>query len=181
MDSEVPFPRSYWVVPGKLLAGPYPGDSDPVMARRKLEALVGAGIRAVINLMEESEKDHHGNSFVPYGPLMEGIAAGNGGTVSCLRFPVRDLGIPAPDGMKKILDAVDRFIFLNMPVYVHCWGGRGRTGTVVGCWLARHGSARAGGALDMIARLRASVPDTGIPSPETGAQRNMVSQWKEGE
>jgi len=26
-------------------------------------------------------------------------------------------------------------------VYVHCWAGRGRTGTVVGCYLKRHGIA----------------------------------------
>jgi hypothetical protein len=25
----VPFPRSYWVIPGKLLAGCYPGAKDP--------------------------------------------------------------------------------------------------------------------------------------------------------
>lgn len=24
-------------------------------------------------------------------------------------------------------------------VYLHCWGGIGRTGTIVGCWLARNG------------------------------------------
>lgn len=28
-------------------------------------------------------------------------------------------------------------------VYVHCYGGIGRTGTVVGCWLVRHGLSGA--------------------------------------
>jgi hypothetical protein len=27
---KVPFNRSYWVVPGKLLAGCYPGSEDPI-------------------------------------------------------------------------------------------------------------------------------------------------------
>jgi hypothetical protein len=40
-----PFDRSYWVVPGRLLAGAYPGDPKELKASEKLEALHGAGIR----------------------------------------------------------------------------------------------------------------------------------------
>lgn len=47
-----PFPRSYWVVPGKLLAGYYPGAKDPNEAKEKITALLNAGIRHFINLME---------------------------------------------------------------------------------------------------------------------------------
>ena len=45
---QVPFNRSYWVVPGKLLAGGYPGSEDPVEEERKLKGLIQAGIRHVI-------------------------------------------------------------------------------------------------------------------------------------
>jgi hypothetical protein len=34
-----PYPRSYWVMPGRLLAGYYPGAPDPVEAAGKLQAL----------------------------------------------------------------------------------------------------------------------------------------------
>ena len=34
-----PFPRSYWVMPGRLLVGYYPGAPDPVEAAGKLQAL----------------------------------------------------------------------------------------------------------------------------------------------
>jgi len=52
----VPFERSYWVVPGKFLAGAYPGDSDPEKAERKLRGLLAAGIRCIVDLT--TEEDH---------------------------------------------------------------------------------------------------------------------------
>ena len=44
---HLPFPRSYWVEPGRLLAGFYPGDSDPVEAEYKLQALLDCGVSRV--------------------------------------------------------------------------------------------------------------------------------------
>ena len=41
---KVPFNRSYWVVPGKLLAGGYPGSEDPIEEERNLKGLIQAGI-----------------------------------------------------------------------------------------------------------------------------------------
>ncbi len=40
---------------------------------------------------------------------------------------------------------------------MHCWGGVGRTGTVVGCWLVRHG-LDDGDAIARIATLRRELP-----------------------
>ncbi len=56
-----PFPRAYWVEPGKLLAGEYPGAKDPGEARRKSRGLLDRGIRHVINLMEPDERDFQGD------------------------------------------------------------------------------------------------------------------------
>jgi hypothetical protein len=39
--SKVPFNRSYWVVPGKLLAGCYPGSEDSIEEERKFKGLMG--------------------------------------------------------------------------------------------------------------------------------------------
>jgi hypothetical protein len=71
----LPFPRSYWVVPGKLLAGCSPGAKDPIDATGKITALLNAGIRHVINLMEPDERDRSGQLFVPYENLLERTAA----------------------------------------------------------------------------------------------------------
>ena len=54
-------------------------------------------------------------------------------------------------------------------VYVHCFAGRGRTGTVIGCWLARHGST------DPLADLDALRTHLDTPSPETADQCRFVA------
>jgi len=60
--------------------------------------------------------------------------------------------------MIRILDQIDRGMEQNPAVYLHCWGGRGRTGTVVGCYLARHGMAVGEAALDLLGELRQNEP-----------------------
>jgi len=59
----IPFPRSYWVIPGLLLAGAYPGAKDTNEAEEKLSGLWNAGIRMIFNLMEPEETDHDGRLF----------------------------------------------------------------------------------------------------------------------
>lgn len=53
---EVPFNRSYWIVPRKLLAGGYPGSEDPMEEERNLKGLIQAGVRHVISRQEETMK-----------------------------------------------------------------------------------------------------------------------------
>ena len=69
---------------------------------------------------------------------------------------------------RQILDLVDDALGRDEPVYVHCFGGIGRTGTVVGCWLVRHGRDD-GDPMRRIATLRRDVPDAWQPSPQTAA------------
>ena len=74
--------------------------------------------------------------------------------------------------MTTILDALDSALAAGHTVYLHCHGGRGRTGTVVGCWLVRHGLTGEQ-ALDRIADLRGDDE-----SPETDEQRAFVLNWE---
>ena len=115
---------------------------------------------------------HPADSLDPYERL---IGAGS----TRVAHPIVDLGTTTIPHMTRILDDVDAALEAGGSVYVHCWGGIGRTGTVVGCWLMRHG-LDGGDPLARIADLRRELPAASVPSPETSAQRAMVSAWKRG-
>ncbi len=176
-DFAAPFDHFYWVVPGKLAAGCYPGAPEPVVAKLKLTVLIEAGIRHVINLMEQGETDHGGRPFVPYENLMTDLAADQNAAITFDRFSIRDCDIPTGINMNRILNQIDASIQARKPVYVHCWGGRGRTGTVVGCWMVRHRLVDSSDAVDRIQHLRRNTFNGGQPSPETPAQLEMVKAW----
>ncbi|MEI7451372.1 MAG: dual specificity protein phosphatase family protein [Desulfomonile sp.] len=179
-DLEKPFARSYWVVPNKFLAGYYPGSKHAEEASQRHQGLLNCGIRYVVNLMEEHETDHSGNGFVPYENTLREIADGMAVDVYFIRHPIRDNGVPSTEQMVTILDTIDHAISSELPVYVHCWGGVGRTGTVVGCYLARHGIATGQECLVKIRELRRIDPTADRSSPETIKQADMVLGWKTG-
>ena len=179
--TEKPFARSYWVIPGKLLAGCYPDTQNTDEAEQKLRALLNSGIRFIVNLMEVDEMDHGGSDFVPYEETFASLAQDLSISVACARHPIRDLSVPTNAGMIRILDEIDEAIYGGLPVYVHCWGGVGRTGTVVGCYLVRHQIATQSEVLDKIKHLRRNDPTASRYSPETELQTQMVVSWEPGE
>jgi hypothetical protein len=152
-----PPPGCYWVEPGRLLAGPYPGSLLDVAALSRLATLV-------VDLTEEGELE-------PYSELLEGV--------EWVRSPIRDFSAPSEEVMIRILDAIDAALARDERVYVHCRGGRGRTGTVLGCHLVRHGLTPET-ALARITELRRQLPDALDPSPETAAQVALVRGWRPG-
>ena len=86
------------------------------------------------------------------------------------------MGTPTLGEMVGILDTIDAALNAGHTIYVHCYGGIGWTGTVVGCFMVRHGISGAE-ALNEIAHLRQGTPDGWKSSPETKAQREMVLNW----
>ena len=79
--------------------------------------------------------------------------------------------------MTAILDAIDGHLADGRTVYVHCWGGVGRTGTVIGCWLARHGR-QGEPALARLRELWRECPKSATrKSPETEEQERYVLEW----
>ena len=177
---KIPFNRSYWAVPGKLLAGGYPGSEDPIKEERNLTRLIQAGIRHVISLMEPREYNRPDDPFPPYVDHMESIAETMKISVTFDQISIKDFSVPTERQMFRILNQIDMCIKYDKPVFVHCWGGKGRTGTVVGCYLARHGFAAGNDVIKKIKELRNNTEDFSDPSPETKEQINMVSNWGKG-
>jgi hypothetical protein len=168
------------VEPGRLLAGEYPGDPDEAEARRRLRALLEAGITDFVNLTHAYEPGSLA-PLQPYEHLLRQEAAARGMTVSHHRLPIPDFGLPqTPEHMARILNTLDAALEASRKVYVHCWGGIGRTGMVVGCYLVRRG--RTGEqALRELAEVWRTVPKSvWYPrSPQTDEQIAYVRAWAE--
>lgn len=170
-------PWTYWVIPGRFLAGCFPGALEAEEEERRLEQLLAAGIRVFINLMEETETNHAGVPFSPYGERAAAVAGRRGHEIECLRFPIRDLNVPTRAEMEQILQAIDAALETG-PVYLHCWGGVGRTGTVVSCWLLERKLATPENVLHYLAELRKMDRHRGRrASPETRVQLEFVRGW----
>ncbi len=169
-----PISDSYWVHPGQLLAGEYPRDWDDDTSRHKLRLLLEAGVVFFLDLTEAGEY-----GLTPYRPLLREEAVAPGQATDHCRMPIRDMDTPTPQEMVRILDTIDAELAKGHTVYVHCFGGIGRTGTVVGCYLVRHGKSGRE-ALDEIGYLRRDVPAAWQRSPETEMQRQMVLAWRVG-
>lgn len=160
-----PIPVSYWVKNGRLLAGEYPGALDHDEAVAKVARICAAGIKSFIDLTED-----HGR-LKQYDDLLDA-------EIRYRRMQIRDNDCPTAEEMRETLNLIDEELAHGRNVYVHCWGGHGRTGTVIGCWLVRHGLS-GDEALDRIRWLRRAIPPEEGPSPQTWEQIQMVRGWQE--
>jgi protein tyrosine/serine phosphatase len=165
-----PIPGSYWLIDGKLLAGEYPGSFDEKAAAKKLRKILDAGIRSFIDLTQPTDP------LEPYDGLLKAIAAVRDIEVRYRRIPIRDMSVPTVEVMADILTAIESELGARRPVYFHCWGGIGRTGTVAGCWLVEQGLP-CDQALIRIRQLRVLTPDSWQDSPQTPGQRSFVRAW----
>lgn len=176
----LPFDRSYWLIPGRLLMGYVPVKPVPGGTSQTVRALLAQGIRTFVNLMHDNECNYQGVPIPGYEQELRAEAAALGVEVHHHRLSITDLDVPTVAHMQQVLDVIDASLARQQPVYVHCWGGRGRTGTVAGCYLARHGYANGQRALDFVQYLRRTDAKANTASPETPQQRLMVKQWPLG-
>lgn len=181
-ERPTPCHRTYWVADDWLLAGAYPGRPEPADHRERIQSLFDAGMRTFINLQEENEKNNSGVAFVRYDDELRRLASDRGEHIAHLRFPVPDGGTTSVDRMRCILDAIDLSLVANRPVYVHCFGGMGRTGSTICCWLQRHGLASPDNVLSLLTQLRqADVERATWKAPENDSQEGFVLSWTEKE
>lgn len=119
-----PLWQSYEVYGNRIFyAGEYPGDKYGEKAEHKIRQMIHFGIKHFVDLTEENEQK-------PYSHLLP-----KGCTY--LRFPIPDVSAPkSVESVHQLLHRIDELKKQDGYVYLHCWGGVGRTGTIVACHLA---------------------------------------------
>lgn len=120
-----PVPTRYsYKVNDQLYASEYPINKYDVDSSKKLAAMIDFGITDFIDLTEPGEL-HPYEQFLPDG-------------VRHWSFPIPDNTPPfSMEYMNKILDKVNELLAQGRIICVHCWGGMGRTGSVVISWLGK--------------------------------------------
>mmetsp|Transcript_93304 Transcript_93304/g.301840 ORF Transcript_93304/g.301840 Transcript_93304/m.301840 type:complete len:337 (+) Transcript_93304:84-1094(+) len=194
-----------WLLPGQLVAGRYPF-VDPVYCRshqqgeEQLRLLLGpAGVTTFVCLQEELPEQEDavawpsvgipadgflGGTFQPYATVAKALAVnyGNSG-VKFLRAPMPDLGIPPEGLLERLIPELERRLNAGEVLYLHCWGGRGRTGILAACLLgSRFPDLSPEACLCAVQAgfsARGSPLDRGVlsRSPQTAEQRSFVHEW----
>ena len=178
----MPIDDSY-VLPGGLgFAGQYPGDLQEETARRKIGKILDAGVTVFIDLTEEGEIAGEGKRLLSYLALLKEEADRRSVIVEYQRHAVRDQHPPKDKSvMRGILDALDDAERRGKRVYLHCWGGKGRTGTAVACHLVRRGHT-PDAALCTVQELARAMPKARYARiPESDDQCRFVRQWTQSD
>ena len=164
-----PLYQSYYLG-GNVFAGEYPGDKNKEMAKRKIHHMVHFGVRHFVDLTEEGE-------LASYAHLLPS-------NCTHTRFPIRD--VSAPRSADEACDIVRRINELSNCddgyVYIHCWGGVGRTGTIVACFLADcEDNPLYDNVMKSLRNRFSGMPKSSYRvTPETKEQEAFIRKYVEG-
>ena len=164
-----PLYQSYYIGSGHTFAGEYPGDKNGKKAKNKIRNMLHFGVRHFIDLTEEGE-------LHPYAHLLS-----SGCTYD--RFPIRDVSIPkSTHEVYRLIDKITEFSKRDDGyIYIHCWGGVGRTGTIVACLRAEGmENPTIEDALTCLRNLFSEMPKSSHRlTPETKEQEAFIGQYVE--
>lgn len=162
-----PLKQSYSIFGNDLFfAGEYPGDKYEKKAEEKIKHMLHFGVRHFVDLTEEGE-------LRPYSHLLP-----KGTTYT--RFPIKDCGVP--ESVEEVQDLLLRMKDLQKMegyVYLHCWGGVGRTGLIVACYLAQsQDNPELSNVLEALRKCFADMPKSAYrKTPETKEQIKFVARF----
>ncbi|WIA42418.1 hypothetical protein OEZ86_008416 [Tetradesmus obliquus] len=185
-----PTPFSNWVIPGQLIAGAYPASMDDNDTERILTLLLELGINTFVCLQAEVNihiPDHAwraGMGLRPYIKDAQRILSraheANSSRIKqrkidFLHLPIIDGSVTTDMAMSRLADDCCERVLRGEKMYIHCWGGHGRTGTLVATMLGRLYGLPYSTAL----RYTQGYHDTrvypqGVRSPQTAVQRAQV-------
>ncbi|HKZ74384.1 MAG TPA: ADP-ribosylglycohydrolase family protein [Steroidobacteraceae bacterium] len=164
--ASAPLPNSYWVLPGRLLAGEHPQGRTAEETRSRLARLIDAGIDCFVDLTAPEERTSY-DLDLPF-------------RVDYARMPIRDHSLPARrEHMVEILETIARGLRDGRRVYVHCRAGIGRTGTVIGCLMVERGLVPDDALYELNRLWQSCARSQDWPYvPETDEQIDYVRAWQ---
>jgi protein-tyrosine phosphatase len=90
------------------------------------------------------------------------------------RFAIPDCGVVEDTEYDRILAHIRAELDAGKVVLAHCWGGKGRTGTVIGAWLIDHEGLGYPEVLDRMRDLRQGTRKADHPVPDTEEQAAVL-------
>jgi len=126
-----PLSKSNWVIPGALLAGAYPGSQLKYEHLDKISSLLDAGVTTFVCLVEKTQLKR----FNPYKEDAKRLAGNR--RLQFFWADIPDLGVAKDKVARSAAETIIRKLKAGEICYVHCWGGNGRTGTILSIVLAR--------------------------------------------
>jgi hypothetical protein len=160
-----PLPNTYWVLPGRVLAGEHPAGIDVTASRARLARLHAAGIDTFVDLTEKGEMPAY-RHLLPKG-------------TQYLHSAIVDTRVPNNIAQtRELLAGIQTALDRGRCIYIHCRAGIGRTGLIVGCFLANR-EANGAAAIKILNRLwRQSERAITWPTvPQTAEQADYIRHW----
>ena len=161
-----PIRNSYKVMEG-IYAGEYPREYDDKKSVDKIEQFKRFRITHFIDLTEEGE-------LRPYDQMLAS-------PMQHIRFPIQDVSVPASiESVKDLIGQIQGILNESdrNKVYIHCWGGVGRTGTIVGCLLSHQHNYDFEETMNALKKAFSDCPKSAYrETPETREQRNFIARY----
>ena len=165
LNVDRPLANTYWVIPGRVLAGEHPAVGDPTESRARLALLHEAGIDSFVDLTEKGEMPAY-RHLLPKG-------------THYLRSAIVDTRVPNNIAQtREILATLQTGLDNGNCIYVHCRAGIGRTGLIIGCFLADQ-EANGAAAIKTLNRLwrQSDRAKTWPTVPQTAEQADYIRHW----
>ena len=185
-----PTPWSNWVIPGRVIAGAYPASLDDAETEKILSTLLELGINTFVCLQAEvniNTPEHawrSGHGLRPYIKDAQKILSRAHEThnpkitqqkIDFLHLPIIDGNVTTDSALNRLAEDCMERVLRGERLYVHCWGGHGRTGTLIAVMLGRLWGLPYTNALRYTQAFHDSrVYPQGVRSPQTPVQRAQV-------
>ena len=125
-QQPAPAEGTHWVIPERLAAGKSAGD----LPSSSLKALVDAGVDTFVNL-QKSYREYGCSDYRETLKILARKPSFPPHPISFLHFPIPDLDVVKDQDMLALIDQLTDLLKKGRCLYVHCYGGHGRTGTVL--------------------------------------------------